>query len=369
MALEFCSWLCLLKVPRMEEVKKEESHATSAAAFVEGGIQDACDDACSICLEIFSKSDPSTVTHCKHEFHLQCILEWCQRSSNCPMCWQQLSLKDPESQELLQAVEHERSIKLNPARSATIIHHPTLGNIELPHLPVGLSDTELEERIIQHFAAAAMERAHRNSRRERSRSRPSSDERQQRFVFSTHPNGSRARPGSASQVPVGAVSESSLNNETPQVSSLNSSVNSSHTVASSSASIPMLNNSQGISVDSRSSSGQSSMTNQENAGPSDLQSFSDTLRSQFSSMSMKYRDSFNKTKRGWKERLFSRSASLSDIGSEVRREVNAGIASIMERLESRESNRSPHAPVDTNTSTQSETPSNGNSGAFATRLL
>lgn len=118
-------------------------------------------------------------------------------------------------------------------------------------LPVGLSDTELEERIIQHFAAAAMERAHRNSRRERSRSRPSSDERQQRFVFSTHPNGSRARPGSASQVPVGAVSESSLNNETPQVSSLNSSVNSSHTVASSSASIPMLNNSQGISVDSR----------------------------------------------------------------------------------------------------------------------
>ncbi|XP_031125929.1 E3 ubiquitin-protein ligase RHF2A-like isoform X3 [Ipomoea triloba] len=317
----------------MEEVKKEESHATSAAAFVEGGIQDACDDACSICLEIFSKSDPSTVTHCKHEFHLQCILEWCQRSSNCPMCWQQLSLKDPESQELLEAVEHERSLKLNPARSATIIHHPTLGNIELPHLPVGLSDTELEERIIQHFAAAAMERAHRNSRRERSRSRPSSDERQQRFVFSTHPNGSRVRPGSASQVPVGAVSESSLNNETPQVSSINSSVNSSHTVASSSASIPMLNNSQGISVDSR------------------------------------YRDSFNKTKRGWKERLFSRSASLSDIGSEVRREVNAGIASIMERLESRESNRSPRAPVDTNTSTQSETPSNDNSGALATRLL
>ncbi|XP_019153880.1 PREDICTED: E3 ubiquitin-protein ligase RHF2A-like isoform X2 [Ipomoea nil] len=367
----------------MEEVKKEESHATSAAAFVEGGIQDACDDACSICLEIFSESDPSTVTHCKHEFHLQCILEWCQRSSNCPMCWQQISLKDPESQELLEAVEHERRLKLNPTRSAAIIRHPTLGDIELPHLPVGLSDTELEERIIQHLAAAAMERAHRNSRRERSRSRPSSDERSQRFVFSTQPSASRrVRPVSASQVPVGAVSESSLNNETPQVSSLNSSVNSSHTVSSSPASIPMLNNSQGISVDS-SSSGQSSMTNQENAGPSDLQSISDTLRSQFSSMSMKYRESFNKTKRGWRERLFSRSTSFSDIGSEVRREVNAGIASIMECLESRESNRSPHALVDTNSvgssisecnnhvnmSAQSETPSNNNSGALATRLL
>lgn len=44
----------------MEEAKPE-SHLTSAAAFVEGGIQQACDDACSICLEDFSESDPSTV--------------------------------------------------------------------------------------------------------------------------------------------------------------------------------------------------------------------------------------------------------------------------------------------------------------------
>ncbi|KAL6585524.1 E3 ubiquitin-protein ligase rhf2a [Orobanche minor] len=54
-----------------------ESHMTSAAAFVEGGIQEACDDACSICLEGFCDSDPSTVTSCKHEFHLQCVLECC----------------------------------------------------------------------------------------------------------------------------------------------------------------------------------------------------------------------------------------------------------------------------------------------------
>ena len=98
------------KAARMEEL-------SSAAAFVEGGVQDACDDACSICLEAFSDSDPSAVrlpaalqpcsrrwifnllglgcallglfnkvalscfclaqvTSCKHEFHLQCILEW-----------------------------------------------------------------------------------------------------------------------------------------------------------------------------------------------------------------------------------------------------------------------------------------------------
>ncbi|WVZ00200.1 hypothetical protein V8G54_026269 [Vigna mungo] len=67
-----------------DDSNKSEAHLTSAAAFVEGGIQDACDDACSICLEAFCDSDPSTailipslqVTGCKHEFHLQCILEW-----------------------------------------------------------------------------------------------------------------------------------------------------------------------------------------------------------------------------------------------------------------------------------------------------
>lgn len=46
----------------MEEGKASENHLTSAAAFVEGGIQEACDDACSICLEDFCDSDPSTVS-------------------------------------------------------------------------------------------------------------------------------------------------------------------------------------------------------------------------------------------------------------------------------------------------------------------
>lgn len=53
---------------------KTESHATSVAAFVEGGIQEACDDACSICLEDFCKSDPANVTcgfcaSCCFSFH------------------------------------------------------------------------------------------------------------------------------------------------------------------------------------------------------------------------------------------------------------------------------------------------------------
>ena len=39
-----------------------------------------------------------------------------------------------DSQELLEAVERERTIRLNPSRNATIFHHPTLGDFELQHV-------------------------------------------------------------------------------------------------------------------------------------------------------------------------------------------------------------------------------------------
>lgn len=53
----------------------------------------------------------------------------------------------------------------------------------------------------------------------------------------------------------------------------------------------------------------------------------------------RYKESISKSTRGWKERLFSRNTSMSDLGSEVKREVNAGIATVsrmMERLETRD---------------------------------
>lgn len=40
----------------------EEASMSSAAEFVEGGTQDPCDDACSICLESFCEDDPATVS-------------------------------------------------------------------------------------------------------------------------------------------------------------------------------------------------------------------------------------------------------------------------------------------------------------------
>ncbi|XP_043714643.1 E3 ubiquitin-protein ligase RHF2A-like isoform X2 [Telopea speciosissima] len=362
----------------MEENQKTESHLTSAAAFVEGGIQDACDDACSICLEAFCDSDPSTVTNCKHEYHLQCILEWCQRSSQCPMCWQSISLKDPTSQELLEAVERERSFRFNPSRNATIFHHPALGDFELQHLPVGANDADLEERIIQHLAAAAaMGRAHHIARREGQRSRATSQGRPQFLVFSTHPNApppgpvtvSSAQMGADNErapaiiagspsVPLAAVGEEP-SDRTPRLSP----VQTNWSRSSASGSNVSVANRHGLSFNNRSSGSQSSTVNHDRAGPSDLQSFSESLKSRFNAVSMRYKESISKSTRGWKERLFSRNNSIADLGSEVRREVNAGIENVsrmMERLEPRENSKAAGSSVSNNPDGPVAEPSNLN---------
>uniref|UniRef100_A0A6M2FCF0 RING-type E3 ubiquitin transferase n=1 Tax=Populus davidiana TaxID=266767 RepID=A0A6M2FCF0_9ROSI len=333
-----------------ERKKKSEAHLTvSAAAFVEGGIQEACDDACSICLENFCDSDPSTVTSCKHEFHLQCILEWCQRSSQCPMCWQPISLKDPMSQELLEAVEQERSFRLNPSRNATIFHHPALGDFELQHLPVGANDAELEERLIQHLTAAAAMGRRRIARREGQRNRSSAQGRPQFLVLSSQHNGSPA--GSISSSPTQREGEpvSAITIATPSSQPLESTLQpitplSSEALAdpcSASASGSSFTNQHANSVDNRSPN-QSSPNSQDRAGPSDLQSFSESIKSKFNAVSMRYKESISKSTRGWKERFFTRNTTMADLGSEVRREVNAGIATVsrmMEHLETRDDSR------------------------------
>ncbi|KAL3626989.1 hypothetical protein CASFOL_029202 [Castilleja foliolosa] len=307
----------------MEEGKVSDNSLTSAAAFVEGGIQDACDDACSICLEAFCDSDPSTVTSCKHEFHLQCILEWCQRSSQCPMCWQALSLKDPNSQELLDGVEHERNVHMNPPRNSTIFHHPTLGEFELQHLPVNPTESELEERIIQHLAAAAtMGRARQIARREGQRNRSSTQGRPHFLVFSTQSNGaSAASPPSDSgftdpNSPLVTVAQDS-SQIIVQPSSLGPSAAANQHETSSS---------------NRRSPAQTSPGRQDRAGPSDLQSFSENLKTRLSSLSTRYKESITKSTRGWKERIFARNTEMPPSARESSRSI-ATVSQMMDHLE------------------------------------
>ncbi|KAK7345198.1 hypothetical protein VNO77_15774 [Canavalia gladiata] len=300
-----------MEVPVMEG--KTESHITSAAAFVEGGIQEACDDACSICLEDFCKSDPATVTNCRHEFHLQCILEWCQRSSQCPMCWQPVSLKDATSQELLQAVELERNLRDTPPRNAAIFHHPTLGNFELQHLPMGVNESDIEERILQHLAAAAaMRRAHHLGRREGQRTRPSAHGHPHFLVVPTRPS---APPSAAIANTFEGGAQPSPQQQIPQFQT-QSSLTPGSSVATN---LPRIHsNDRSISYSSPADQDEAQLPEQ---------SFSDSLRSKLNAVSMRYKESISKGTRGWKERLFSPNSSMSELGSEVRRELNAKIAS------------------------------------------
>ncbi|AQK58371.1 E3 ubiquitin-protein ligase RHF2A [Zea mays] len=309
---------------------------TSAAAFVEGGIQDACDDACSICLEAFCESDPSALTGCKHEFHLQCILEcfldmgWCQRSSQCPMCWQPITMKDPTRQvlgcanrELLEAVERERNIRTNQTRNTTIFHHPALGDFELQHLPVG-NDAELEERILQHLAAAAaMGRAHHLGRREGHRGRSGSHGRPHFLVFSTQPNSPSA--GTISSSSAHMEGENDSNPATPRASESSPRAIRIGEVGNQSPGM--------LTYDAE----QDAVVSSGNSTPVSSPRFFN-----------RYKESITKSTRGWKERLFSRNSSVADLGSEVRREVNAGIASVsrmMERLETRGNSRTSDSPA------------------------
>ncbi|KAI3993802.1 hypothetical protein MKX01_002815 [Papaver californicum] len=349
----------------MDETKKTEKHLISPASFVEGGVQDASDDACSICLEAFTERDPSTVTNCKHEFHLQCILEWAQRSSQCPMCWQTISLKDATSQELFTSTEQERNFQLRPSRNATIFHHPTLRNFELPHLSVGANDSELEERILRHLAAAAaMGRAHHFARRESQRT-SSIQGHSQYMVFSPNSDVGPSGPVSGSTAQrrrehernplVTGVSPSAPlvrnGEEPPQSGSVLPSVRTDQ-IPVQARSSNLASNGRRTSFSNTSSASRSSSINRDKAGPSDFQSFSESLKSRLNSVSMRYKESIS---RGWKERLFSRSTSIKDLGSEVTREVNAGLASVsrmMERLETRENSRSTDSSVSNNLDTE-----------------
>lgn len=232
-------------------------------------------------------------------------------------------MKDPLSQELLEAVEQERTMRANRSHDTAVFRHPMLGDFEIP---VGADAAELEERIIQHLAAAAaMRRSHRHHRRAGHHGRSGANSHPQILAFPADEHTASGQAGDYEETSA-VVSGRGL--------TLATLVEQERTNQG-------LEGTTGIS-NSRISGIQSSPVDQDRAGPSDLQSVSDTLRSRLQSASMsgrRYKDSIAKSASGWRERWFSRSNSISDLGSEVRREVNAGIAAVsrmMERLDTRD---------------------------------
>ena len=50
---------------------------------------------CSICLELYKKSDTLRELPCKHDFHEECLLDWLSMHNSCPVCRHELKTDDP----------------------------------------------------------------------------------------------------------------------------------------------------------------------------------------------------------------------------------------------------------------------------------
>lgn len=260
------------------------------------------------------------------------------------MCWQLLSLKDPASQELLEATEQERTLRMSRPQNAPIFPHISFEDLDLHNVRINSDDPELEERIMQHLAAAAaMGRARRFTRRETSHDRSSAQGHPQILLFSSRPNvpplpATTSVPNDTAAegghpptltVPSPITPLAVVEEEQMQRSSLPMQVDSdSHSIGSASMTAQ--------DVDGRSSSfphrnvgGQPSMEYHERSGPSEMPSFSESLKSRFTSMSSRCRESFAKATRGFRERMSARNSQ---------QEVSAGIAGVTRMMECLDTN-------------------------------
>lgn len=278
--------------------------ASPAASAV---VDDSIEDACSICLEPFNFDDPPAVTDCKHEYHLQCILEWSQRSKECPICWRVLALKDPASQELLAAVEIERNMK-----SRLNVRHT---NEDVPnHDAAQQNDSDFEERIMRHFAAATS-RVRLVNRRRR-----------------------QGSPGIGPtqvvpSVPVGVISNQTQNNEsTVQFQGFGFSGNGSAASASSSSIGPASSSVPAHGTDPFKLS-EPPTYGPQGSSSSEFLAFSESIKSKWSAASARYKDSISKGTRGFKEKLLARNTTVKEFGREVQREMSAGIAGVSRMIE------------------------------------
>ncbi|KAI7732398.1 hypothetical protein M8C21_025796 [Ambrosia artemisiifolia] len=276
-------------------------------------------------------------------------------------------------QELLDAIEQERTIANNPSMNTTIFHHPTFGDFELQHLPVSATEAELEERIIQHLAAAAaMGRARHMARREGHRSRTSAQARPRYLGFSAQPSvPSPTRPISTDDVepttpavsgpPLVTVHEETPRGTAPSSSSVHASEPPSSPLVQS---IVPARPHESPSTDR--SVMHSSPNNQDRAGPSEQNSFSD-FKTRVNAISMRYKESITKTTKNWKERLFSRN-SPTDHGSKDTGEGSAGIATLSRMMDHLQHDLSPVSDTSdsTNNSTNNSASRNEMTGSRAT---
>ncbi|CAN8275285.1 unnamed protein product, partial [Cochlearia groenlandica] len=261
--------------------------SSSSSPFVisDNDDDDDTDDACSICLEPFSLHDPSTATSCKHEYHLHCIIEWSQRSKECPICWQLFVLKDPSSQELLSAVVKERVMKTRNVSSSSprsIYQSPSQGYLS----EESQFSSSFEEEFSRHFAETS---AHRRENQLSSS-----------ILFPT----------------IGPLDH--ISTMVSRVEQQNRNPGSSTTVSPPSS---VTNNGSRISPERSASQTQ------------EASSLPEAIKSKLSDASARYKESISKSKQGLKEKILARNNSVKELSKGVQREMNAGIAGVARMIQ------------------------------------
>ncbi|XP_009338470.1 E3 ubiquitin-protein ligase RHF1A [Pyrus x bretschneideri] len=274
-------------------------------------LDDSYEDCCSICLEPFNCDDPGTITSCKHEYHLHCILEWSQRSKECPICWQSFSLKDPAFQELLAAIQNEKNSRSRKTSSMAPQTYHSYEDFDAEHESFS-DDSDLDERIMQHLAAASG-RAHYARRRERQRSPGLGPSRV--FVFSNH----ESVPGFQQTYPTSP--EDSPTSQRPSI------IQSPLSFICSTAA------NSDIRCMPRVIYGRPSPDGPHRPSPSETINFPDSIKSKLSAASARYKESISRSTRGFREKLLARNNSVKEMTKGVQREMSAGIAGVARMFE------------------------------------
>uniref|UniRef100_A0A803Q276 RING-type E3 ubiquitin transferase n=1 Tax=Cannabis sativa TaxID=3483 RepID=A0A803Q276_CANSA len=258
------------------------------------------EDSCSICLEPFNSHDPATITTCKHEYHLHCILEWSQRRKECPICWRLLSLKDSVSQELLSAVGKERHLRSKsierpisrPADFGVIYDEEDLD-----------SDPELglvfDEPFMRHLAVAVQRHELRESRQ---------------ILRHSGLDGSHGNSEDHTHTTSSSVTPPALNAQSSHVE-------------------PRTDINSGVPKPNVLYSQPPSVRPQRPSPPSETSTLSDSLKSKWSAASARYKESLSKSTKGLKEKLLARNNCVKELSKGVQREMSAGISGVARMID------------------------------------
>ncbi|GAU33454.1 hypothetical protein TSUD_380900, partial [Trifolium subterraneum] len=239
-----------------------------------------------------------------------------QRSKECPICWQSLSLKDPASQELLIAVDAEKSVRSrnNYSSSHTNSRVP-FGYSNDDHDDSCSDDNDVDEEIMQHLYAAAR-RARFVQRQKRQGSSGAGPSEMLVFNSSSHVSGVQptltTSPDDSSSLTSGLPS---IFHNHPQVA---------RNISRPEADVPYR---------PRVLYSPSPPQDERKLNTSEMFSFPESIKSKFSAASARYKESISKSTRGLKEKLLARNVTVKELSKGVQREMNAGIAGVSRMIE------------------------------------